>query len=74
LAHGLGIFRHRDGTTYQGQFENDLQHGFGLEGWPDRSRFKGQFVLGKKSAPPRNPSFSAELGHHLQMLSEGKLL
>ncbi|TNV73217.1 hypothetical protein FGO68_gene11675 [Halteria grandinella] len=43
-----GIYRHSDGTEYQGSFMQDKQHGYGVETWPDGVKYSGQYHLGKK--------------------------
>lgn len=53
VAHGLGVYTHRDASTgrcvtYHGQWAKDLQCGFGVEKWEDRSVYQGQFKAGHK--------------------------
>ena len=33
-----------DGAKYEGYWEEDKQHGQGLETWPDGARYEGQYV------------------------------
>jgi hypothetical protein len=34
-AHGFGTYTNPNGAIYEGQWENDLQHGKGKETWID---------------------------------------
>ena len=42
------MYCHLDGAKYEGNWEEDKQHGQGLETWPDGARYDGSYVLGKK--------------------------
>ena len=37
-----------NGAKYVGHWENDLQHGSGVESWPDGSRYDGEYSRGVK--------------------------
>lgn len=37
-----------NGAKYDGEWENDKQHGTGIENWPDNARYEGQYFEGKK--------------------------
>ncbi len=40
--------RYRDGTIYDGMWENDLMHGEGLLTLEDQSKIKTSWVFGRK--------------------------
>lgn len=55
-AHGHGRYKRgranplseiEDG--YVGQFQHDVQHGYGIERWPDGTSYEGQYFHGQKS-------------------------
>ena len=39
--HGEGVFKWKEGNKYQGEFKNDLKHGYGEFYWPDNRAYKG---------------------------------
>jgi hypothetical protein len=45
---GYGEYIHSNGTKYEGMWLEDLQHGQGLETWPDGSSYQGNYFQGKK--------------------------
>ncbi|CAG9312805.1 unnamed protein product [Blepharisma stoltei] len=47
---GLGkLFTIETQCSYEGEWKNGKQNGFGVENWPDGARFSGNFVNGKKN-------------------------
>jgi len=38
------VYCHLDGAKYEGYWEEDKQHGDGLETWPDGAKYEGQYV------------------------------
>eukprot|EP00434_Breviolum_minutum_P022831 symbB.v1.2.020145.t1/scaffold1642.1/size107908/4 len=49
-AHGVGQYVHAHrGITISGEWQEDLQHGYGVEMWQGGARFEGQFHYGQKS-------------------------
>mmetsp|Transcript_34054 Transcript_34054/g.62321 ORF Transcript_34054/g.62321 Transcript_34054/m.62321 type:complete len:217 (+) Transcript_34054:96-746(+) len=62
LRHGQGVYR--CGTyTYEGQWEDDLHHGVGVQAWGDGRTYRGGFEQGK---------FSGK-GHMVWQLKKGQL-
>lgn len=47
-ANGYGIYIHINGAKYEGNWKDNVQHGFGIENWNDNSKFEGHYVNGKK--------------------------
>lgn len=45
---GVGIYRWKDGKSFEGMFEKDLKEGFGCFKWPDGRQFKGNWHEGKQ--------------------------
>jgi len=41
--HGKGIYNWADGRKYDGEYENDLKHGYGIETNYDGSIYKGSW-------------------------------
>lgn len=37
-----------NGARYEGQWKDDLQHGYGIETWNDGSKYEGNYLNGKK--------------------------
>jgi hypothetical protein len=53
-AHGQGEYiYHEQKQSYTGEWENDMQHGFGKEILCDGSVYEGNFVEGKKHGEGR---------------------
>ena len=49
-ANGFGTYTSfNSGGSYTGYWENDLQHGKGIEKWQDDSYYEGEFLYGEKS-------------------------
>eukprot|EP00435_Cladocopium_sp_Y103_P027281 s1861_g6.t1 len=49
-AHGIGKYIHSNrGITISGEWQEDLQHGYGVEMWEGGARYEGQFRFGQKS-------------------------
>ena len=48
MAHGRGIYHRQNKTSYEGDFVNDVQEGFGIERWAEGSQYEGRFAGGKK--------------------------
>lgn len=46
--HGKGLAEWKEGLTYEGEWERDMQNGEGLESKKDGSLYQGQFFNGKK--------------------------
>ncbi len=42
------MYTHISGATYEGDWKDDKQHGFGTEIWPDKAKFTGAYVDGMK--------------------------
>lgn len=40
MANGIGSYVHAGGAKYEGEWLNDQQHGKGVEGWPDGSKYE----------------------------------
>jgi hypothetical protein len=40
-ANGIGVYKHNSGASYEGEWKDDLQHGFGIEIWTDNTKYKG---------------------------------
>ena len=52
--HGFGKFQQDYGTVYEGQWQDDQQHGFGTESWNyNKIKFTGDFIEGKKTGKGR---------------------
>mmetsp|Transcript_88402 Transcript_88402/g.138394 ORF Transcript_88402/g.138394 Transcript_88402/m.138394 type:complete len:404 (+) Transcript_88402:32-1243(+) len=48
-AHGSGVFRHQGShAIYEGEFQNDMREGLGVELWVDGSWYAGDFRKGAK--------------------------
>ncbi|CAD8092861.1 unnamed protein product [Paramecium sonneborni] len=45
--HGKGIYTWKDGTKYEGSFENDQINGFGIMEFADSRKYKGEWVNGE---------------------------
>jgi len=45
--HGKGVMLYTDGRTYEGEWENDLKHGVGVEVLANSNRYEGEFLNGK---------------------------
>ncbi len=43
-CHGQGRIAYNDGSTYEGQWKNNLQHGQGTMHWSNGDSYTGQFV------------------------------
>jgi hypothetical protein len=37
------MYEHFDGVKYTGVWDEDRQHGFGVESWPDSAKYEGDF-------------------------------
>lgn len=35
-----------DGRTYEGEYQDDRKHGFGIYTWPDKRQYTGQWEYG----------------------------
>ena len=54
MANGRGTFIDSKGSTYDGEWLNDQQHGYGRETWDQgRIKFEGQYYQGKKNGRGR---------------------
>lgn len=54
MANGRGTFIDPKGSTYEGDWVNDQQHGFGCETWEQgKIKFEGEYVQGKKNGKGR---------------------
>lgn len=54
MANGQGVFIDNQGSTYEGQWEDDLQHGAGCETWQEgKIKFAGEYVQGRKEGQGR---------------------
>lgn len=42
-ANGKGVYEHITGSNYDGEWKDDMQHGYGVELWVDSSRFEGYY-------------------------------
>mgnify|MGYP002628797184 CR=1 FL=1 len=42
-ANGKGVYEHISGANYDGEWKDDMQHGYGVELWNDSSRFEGYY-------------------------------
>ena len=47
-ADGYGKLRWFDGTTYDGQWKQNLPNGNGTMKWPDGRQYSGEFVDGER--------------------------
>ena len=47
-ASGQGICTWKDGTKYEGNYENDQQHGYGVYTWASGTQWHGKYVNGLK--------------------------
>ena len=43
------MYKHANGSVYEGHWKNDSQEGSGKEMWTDGSRFDGLYREGKKN-------------------------
>jgi len=49
MANGDGCFVNHEGSTSDGAWVDDLQHGFGKETWENGTiKFEGEYIQGKK--------------------------
>ncbi len=39
--HGNGVYKYPDGRIYEGEFVNNVKHGYGILTFPDGSSCKG---------------------------------
>ena len=46
---GKGIYKWHDGSTYEGDFEEDLRHGSGHFGWTNGESYKGDYLQDKRT-------------------------
>jgi len=46
--HGKGFCSKTNGACYEGDWFEHLQHGKGIEKWPDNSQYRGDFIKGLK--------------------------
>lgn len=54
MANGKGTFIDSEGSTYDGDWCDDLQHGYGCETWSQgKIKFEGNYVQGKKNGQGR---------------------
>jgi len=54
MANGKGVFIDSQGSTYEGDWLDDLQHGIGHETWQEgKIKFYGEYVAGKKHGKGR---------------------
>lgn len=45
MANGRGTFIDSEGSTYDGDWKDDLQHGYGCETWSQgKIKFEGNYV------------------------------
>jgi len=51
--HGYGTFRAADGSTYQGNWANDLKHGLGKKTYSNEDKYEGIWKSGKPHGPGR---------------------
>ena len=47
MKHGYGSFNHTDGSSYIGQWQNDLEHGYGDYEYTNNVAYCGQYFKGK---------------------------
>jgi hypothetical protein len=54
MANGKGVFIDSNGSTYEGDWVDDLQHGKGKETWQEgKIKFSGTYAQGQKSGQGR---------------------
>lgn len=54
MANGYGTFVDSQGSTYEGEWMDDLQHGYGCETWSQgKIKFEGNYMQGKKNGKGR---------------------
>lgn len=41
MTHGYGMYLHLDGSKYEGNWEDNEQHGDGVEIWSDGAKYDG---------------------------------
>ena len=46
---GKGIYKWHDGSTYEGDFEEDLRHGNGLFQWANGESYKGDYLRDERT-------------------------
>ena len=46
---GKGIYKWHDGSTYEGDFEEDLRHGNGLFQWANGESYKGDYLKDERT-------------------------
>lgn len=51
--HGYGFCVWADGSTYHGEWTNDIKHGYGVEDWLDGAKYEGFYSLGLKHGQGR---------------------
>ena len=44
--HGKGIYKWKDGRTYDGEYQNDLKDGLGTYYWTDGRKYIGEWKNG----------------------------
>eukprot|EP00658_Telonema_sp_P-2_P032046 TRINITY_DN23832_c0_g2_i7.p1 TRINITY_DN23832_c0_g2~~TRINITY_DN23832_c0_g2_i7.p1 ORF type:complete len:1200 (+),score=235.75 TRINITY_DN23832_c0_g2_i7:161-3760(+) len=44
IPHGRGLYNWKDGSNYEGDFQNGQRHGFGVYLFPNGDRFEGEFA------------------------------
>ena len=47
--HGTGIYRWMDGSTYDGEYADDLRHGFGRFLWINGESYKGNYLKDERT-------------------------
>ena len=61
---GEGVYVHRDGREYRGQYRNDMKEGHGTYSWPSGSAYEGQWHedrmhgMGKHTSTPTNDQYT----------------
>lgn len=50
MRNGKGIWRSNNnhGDTYEGDYENDMKHGYGIYHWANGSSYEGNFSKDQK--------------------------
>ena len=46
--HGNGVWNDRNGSSYEGEWVDNLKEGLGVFRWPDGSRYEGNYKGGKR--------------------------